>query len=249
VAFPACFHGSAHAPYWVNAVRTGSAELMPTRGHRGPGYDTWLYPMAGRVYVTPWIFTALRYAKSQSYHLGYQSGVVLDVMVPDGASVLPDEDCLGEILGYAFGMDGRTICEWHDHEDVYFDKPRLARLRRKFAQYIPFDVAWYETNPDLRVLVRAAKHVMPYVDQETIDLLIMLGANLAVSPPVHVVGCWIIDPTFELPPYDGPIPFIDPVTGYELWFPPPRSFNEAVGSEDAEWIVTHMQYVRNPRYA
>lgn len=157
-----------------------------------------MWPLPGRVYVTPSIGQALKYA---NWKEGRQvsdpepwDGVVLDVVVPAGADVLPDEDCVGEAVGYAFGMDERSICGW-DVADLFWsaDSDKLfAELARVARPHLPFAPEVFESSPSLRMLVRAGKSVLPHLPDHLQRALIAHGANISVVPPVDVLGAWVV---------------------------------------------------------
>jgi hypothetical protein len=168
-------------------------------------------PMPGRVYLTPSAYMAFQYAK-MGHSWPNLRGTVLEVQVPRGADVLIDEDCVGYAmaLGYArrFSWDPDTLrsaCGFGVHygpgwdpKSVQNDVDLLEALIEEAERLAPKrDLTLLRSTRErpargtVRAMAKVGKVVSPRLSPELAWKLLEHGANLAVKPPVKVLGGWV----------------------------------------------------------
>jgi hypothetical protein len=168
--------------------------------------------MPGRIYLTPAADLAYGYVQ-MSQRWPDIHGVVLEVRVPAGADVLVDEDCVGQAiaLGYVarhqwYGPDdvqsacgfGASYGAGWDPKVVFKDAELLASIVRAAEEIVPArDLTMLKPTSDrpargtVRVMAKAGKILSPVLDARLAWKLVQNGANLAVKPPVKVLGGWV----------------------------------------------------------
>lgn len=152
--------------------------------------------MRGRVYLTPRVETALRYALNRA-----SRGLILDVLVMPGAEILPDEDCVGEAMQYATTGGGeRYVCGWNVGA-VWDDEDLMRELNAAFDS-LPRHVKrrWVRVmEPDVRDLAVAGKRVLRrrLISPQATLRLVRYGANVSVRGPMLVCGAWVVERTAD----------------------------------------------------
>ena len=168
--------------------------------------------MPGRIYLTPAADLAYGYVRMGQRWPDIH-GVVLEVRVPAGADVLVDEDCVGQAiaLGYVanhpwFGPDnvqsacgfGSSYGAGWDPNAVSKDAELLAAIVRAAEEVVPGkDLTMLKPTSDrpargtVRAMAKVGKILSPVLDAKLALKLVQSGANLAVKPPVKVLGGWV----------------------------------------------------------
>jgi hypothetical protein len=109
---------------------------------------------------------------------------------------------VADVLGQSFGYPGIDSCGWGDDDlpEDFVDAVReianeavspreLAKVERALKDARDSE----EFVSDLQILAPLAKKVALRLDDALVERFIELGANVAVKPPLSVLGAWIFD--------------------------------------------------------
>jgi len=197
------FHGSPDLG-WVQRIERCAAALVP-RQEAGfaPEEEHRFQPLPGRVYVTPTEHKAL--VASFGGTLDHP-GVILLVELPAGADVLPDEDCVAETLGWSLGFVMPDLCAAENLDKdaalqravmQHISKSTAVSLRHGLQKLvdpeakIPRWIPPWRGRKALIELLPIAKEIIYDLDDEAVQRYIDHGADLAVVPPVMILGAWV----------------------------------------------------------
>jgi hypothetical protein len=189
------YHGSSD-PNWLSRIETCQAQLLP-REEVGllVGRDHMFQPLPDRVYVTADEEKAVMIADGQA---------VLWVEIPAGADVLPDEDCVAEVLGRYLGFQMPELCAYAASKEVAQDRDlqqavgsmipsaTAQQLRNELEPLVHKDrwIPGWNGHEALVVLLPVAKELVYALDDATVERFVRHGVDLAVAPPVKIIGAW-----------------------------------------------------------
>ena len=197
------WHGTQD-PFAQQVLQTWTLQPRAATGVLEHKPRAWLDPLAGRVYLAQTPTHALRYLGLKRHRKSHPVGLLVEVDGRNLGEVHPDEDDVGlaaYIAGsgsYWHGGTDQAIGEamWQQRPgDAYpkrtaFAERLLDLANRHLTRHQLEHVMGDWGDPDVSMLARVGKKLLPYLSDDDQVELMELGAAIAHVGPVPVARAW-----------------------------------------------------------